>query len=154
MQRSKPNSRERRQCLHRDMIGYDQSHIERYIYLYIYYISLYGSGYDQLWFNVIGPCDKSRLLFSCELSAWGKKIMALLTTYKVSKLTHPLKYHCYVSHQYKTWNGLKAWWLSVSEHSAWWNEVSSCLWQCLQGFYDDDSNKLTIKKNIWTSVHY
>ncbi len=22
-------------------------------------------------------------------------------------------------------------------------DVSSCLWQCLQGFYDDDSNKLT-----------
>ncbi len=131
MQRSKPNSRERRQCLHRDMIGY-----------------------DQLWLNVIGPCDKSRLLFSCELSAWVKKMMALLTIYKVSKLTHPLKYHCYVSHQNKTWNGLKAWWLSVSEHSAWWNEVSSSLWQCLQGFYDDDSNKLTIKKNIWTSVHY
>ncbi len=36
-------------------------------------------GYDQLWLNVIGPCDKSRLLFSCELSAWGKKMMVLLT---------------------------------------------------------------------------
>ncbi len=22
-------------------------------------------------------------------------------------------------------------------------DVSWCLWQCLQGFYDDDSNKLT-----------
>ncbi len=44
-------------------------------------------GYDQLWLNVIGSCDKSRLLFSCELSTWVKKIMALLTIYKVSKLT-------------------------------------------------------------------
>ncbi len=55
-------SRERRQCLRGAIIGY-----------------------DRLWLDVIGSCDKSRLSFSCELSAWMKKMMALLTNYKVSK---------------------------------------------------------------------
>ncbi len=35
--------------------------------------------------NVFDSCDKSRLLFSCEISAWMKKMMALLTIYYVSK---------------------------------------------------------------------
>ncbi len=35
--------------------------------------------------DVTGLCDKSCLLISCELSAWMKKIMPLLTNYKVSK---------------------------------------------------------------------
>ncbi len=39
-------------------------------------------GYDRLWLKVIGSCNKSRLLFSCERSAWIKKMMASLTICK------------------------------------------------------------------------
>ncbi len=111
-------SRERRLCLHRAIIGY-----------------------DWLWLDVIGSCDKSRLLFSCELSVWMKKMMALLTNYKVSKQVSRLDITalCRIKIKYEmAWKCDDCQFL-VSIQLDEMKNVSSCMWQCLwQGFYDDD----------------
>ncbi len=112
-------SRKRRQCLHRAIIGY-----------------------DRLWLDVIGSCDKFSIF-----------VRALVMTRNV-KAKWNIKWH----------ENMMT--VSVfSEHSAWWNERCGCeSWQGLwQGFYDDDpkiswllkkQHQFTNKKRcLFTSVY-